>query len=405
MKIYILSSFEDSMKRDTGASVRIYNLAKGLCMLGNDVHLIIPKEETANGCVDGVIVHSVRGFWPNVVLKVLAKIVGVARSTSLYFFDFMFLVKISRLIRQSDVVQIEQQTVGGLLVPFIRKVLGRPVVIDCHDVFQALRLKNTGVLRRALETFTEKTAYNYADLILTVSQKEKRCLKYYGIRERRVEVIPNGVDIECFTDLPEISKVREKYDLEKSRIVIFVGNMEYSPNREAVELLSSMIAPKVLENIQNVKFLVVGRKPRETKLPNIVFTGVVDSVPKLLAISDVAVAPLLHGSGTRLKILEYLSCGLPVISTSIGVEGLEVTNGFNILIEDNMERFASKIVQLLKDQTLCNNLAEAARELATTKYDWKIASKKLDSSLRRRFQNAILSLPQNLADADYLSDL
>jgi len=115
--------------------------------------------------------------------------------------------------------------------------------------------------------------------------------------------------------------------------------------------------------------------------PNIFFTGVVDDVAKLLIPSDLAIAPLLHGSGTRLKVVEYFSAGLPVISTTVGVEGLDVCNGVDVIIEDDMDNFASKIIELLEDEDRRTKIGSSARLLALEKYDWFTITKKLDTFL------------------------
>lgn len=391
MKIFILSPFDDLMQKDTGASVRIFNIAKGLAAVGNNVKVIIPTNQALCELVDGVTVQGLKGLCPIPVLRVLKRFVNVLRPTALYFYDFLFIFRVSQLVREADVIQIEQPYSGGLLIPFIKKVLKRRVVVDCHDVFQALRVKHTSIFRRILETFLEKFAYKNADLLLTVSEKEKNCLVSFGFRNCNIEVVPNGVDTASFRKSSEQAETRKKYALEDFRTVVFVGNLRYVPNREAIQLLSSVIAPKVLAKVKDVKFLVVGNLQEKMELPDLVFTGFVDNVSDILSISDVAVAPLFQGSGTRLKVLEYFSCGLPVVSTSIGAEGLAVKNGVNIFIEDDLESFALRIIELLQNENLSKAVGEAARVLATTIYDWKHITKKLENAL---FYLFLCSTPQ-----------
>lgn len=382
LKICILSCFEDLMLKDTGSSIRIHNLAKGLASLGNEVHVIIPKDKVACEYVDGVVVHGEKGFCPKAILKIFCRLIGVSRPTSLFFYDLLFISRVSRIIRESDMVQIEQQSAGGLLIPIITRILKKPLVVDCHDTFQALRVKHTSMVRKILETFLEKMAYRHVDVILTVSEREKECLVSYGIGQRNIEVIPNGVDIEAFSHSLDVTHVQGQYGLANFHAVIFVGNMKYLPNQEAVQVIASEIAPKVQKEINSTKFLIVGRTSAKMDLPTLAFTGVVENVAELLAASDVAIAPLFHGSGTRLKILEYFSCGLPVVSTTVGVEGLEVENGVNVLIEDDMNEFAIRVVKLLKNKTSSKRLGKAARELVVNRYDWKKIAKQLNTVYR-----------------------
>jgi len=366
------------MEKDSGASVRIYNLARGLSSQGNCVSVIMPGKENMCRNVDGVEVCFIRGFLPSRVLETLRKLIGVARPTALYFYDFLFILRLRRLIKEADIVQFEG-TAGGLLVFLIKRFIKKTVVIDCHDVFQALRLKHTGFLRRMLETSLEKLSYEYADSILTVSKAEKDCLVSFKIKENKIEVVPNGVDTTQFACY-DSSKIREKYALRTHGTVIFVGNMEYWPNREAVHVIASEIAPRVRKEIDDAKFLIVGRIPKEMSLHGLIFTGVVDSVAEFLAASDVAIAPLFQGSGTRLKILEYFSCCLPVVSTSVGAEGLDVADGMNIMIEDNIDEFSAKIVELLNDHESSLKLGKRARELVVEKYDWRRISSRLNEA-------------------------
>ena len=129
MKICILSCFEDLMLKDTGPSIRIYHLAKNLASLGNEVHIIIPKDKMMCEYVDGLVVHGIKGFCPKVILKIFCRLLGVSRSTSLFFYDLLFILRVSRMIRESDVVQIEQQSAGGLLIPIITKILKKPFLL------------------------------------------------------------------------------------------------------------------------------------------------------------------------------------------------------------------------------------------------------------------------------------
>ncbi len=393
MRICILSSFEDSLSINTGYSVRIYNLSRGLAKLGNEVHVIIPGFITNTEKVSQFLVHKFSGLLPKKMLLFLAKLLGIAKPTALYFYDPFFVFRIRKLIRDADIVQIEQQTAGALIVPITVRVWKKPVVVDCHDVFQSLRVKHTLKVRQILETFFEILVYKYASLILVVSEMEKKILASCGVMEEKIRVTPNGVDIEEFANLvTDFANVRRSYDLGNHRIVVFVGNMEYPPNREAVELIATKIAPIVCKEVDNVKFLIIGRYLERINSPNLIFTGTVEDVFELLAISDVAIAPLFRGSGTRLKILEYLACGLPVISTTKGVEGLNLKNGISVIIEDDLNEFAKSIVKLLKNPELAEKFRRNAKK-SIVDYDWKKISAKLNKTYEEFLQKKSAEYP------------
>ena len=110
------------MQKDTGASVRIYNIAKSLVEIGHNVTVVLPRINSTREIIDGVKVYSSRGLLPKPMLNVLKRFVNVGRPTALYFYDFLFISRILPFIMDADVVQIEQQSSGGLLIPFMKMV-------------------------------------------------------------------------------------------------------------------------------------------------------------------------------------------------------------------------------------------------------------------------------------------
>lgn len=372
------------MNYDSGYSVRIINVAKGLIAKGNSVSVIMPKYDATKRSVSKIPIYEMNGSLPKSLLRFFGKISNIAKPSALYFFDPLFVFRAASLVKKADIVQVEQPVLCLLLTKFIRKTLKKPIVIDCHDVFQGLRLRHNGFARRVIETVLEKTDLQSADLLITVSAKEKEILLSMNFPDEKIIVAPNGVDIEAFSRLirqSNLAKTRETYGLGNSKIVVFMGNLTYVPNLQALNLISSVIAPKVRKEVSDVKFVIVGKKRETINLPDLIFTGYVDNVADLLAVSDIGIVPLLEGAGTRLKILEYLSSGLPVVSTSVGAEGLQVKNGSDIIIEDNIDIFANRIVQLLKNDTLCTSMSTAGK-VAAANYDWEKITDKLDVDYR-----------------------
>lgn len=390
MKICIISYY-DLTRRDSGGPVRTYNLAKGLAAENHAVHVIIPGGNQTFTLGDEIRVTKINGLLPFSLLKFFSVLLGVERVASLYLYDPSFLLRVLPTVLKSDLVQIDTPAPGGAFITFIlAKVCGKSVVIDSHDVFQALRIEYANILRKVIEVPMERIAYKNAKLILTVSKMDKTFLVKCGIREDKIVVVPNGVDPDAFALSTGVEEsIKNRIKPKNFLAVIFVGNMEYSPNEEAVNFIAEKLAPRILNEIHNVIFLMVGRKP--SKLPStsgLVFTGVVQDVAQYLAASDVAIAPLLQGSGSRLKILEYLSCGLPVVSTSVGVEGLKVENGVNILIEDDMDKFHAKVIELLRDKNLRTSLGSSGRELVVREYDWRVIGKRLSVTYKQLNQKA-----------------
>ena len=151
--------------------------------------------------------------------------------------------------------------------------------------------------------------------------------------------------------------------------------MSYFPNSDAVQLICTKIAPKLDDKI---RFIIIGKEPPTIRKPkNVDFLGYVDDVKRYIRKSDICIAPLRYGSGTRLKILEYMALGKPVISTSKGAEGLEYINSVNMIIEDNIDSFPERILELIEKKSKRDEIGKNARQLIEEKYDWDIYKEKL----------------------------
>jgi glycosyltransferase involved in cell wall biosynthesis len=187
-------------------------------------------------------------------------------------------------------------------------------------------------------------------------------------------VIPNGVDTQ-------MRPFDDRESKAASESVIFCGSLDYLPNRDALEWFHSEIWPLIKLNRPMTKLCIVGRGATDTDLASIrsdtsvKFVGeVVDVVPHYRN-AGVCVVPLRLGSGTRLKILEAMSLGNPVVSTSLGAMGLHVTDKSDILLADDAHEFASNVLQLMNDRVRFDGMRELARNLVDARYDWRIIGK------------------------------
>ncbi len=163
------------------------------------------------------------GLLPKSLLKRIGKAGKIAKPTALYFFDPVFILRAFRLVQKSDIVQIEQPILSIFLSSFIQRTLKKPVAIDCHDVFQAIRLKHNGFIRRTLETFLEKIALKNADLLITVSEKEKEILLSMDFPSEKIIVAANGVDTQFFSGMFDLQGIRNKYGLGRFSNCRFYG--------------------------------------------------------------------------------------------------------------------------------------------------------------------------------------
>ena len=159
--------------------------------------------------------------------------------------------------------------------------------------------------------------------------------------------------------------------------------MDWMPNDDAITYFCGEILPLIWQKKGSVKFYVVGKNPsavvknlagRDTR---VIVTGRVDDVRSYIQRSHVFIVPLRIGGGTRLKILEAMSMGKAVVSTTIGAEGIKYTDGENILLADEPQAFADKTVSLLNDRARSLQIGAEARHFVRGRYDWDTIGRKL----------------------------
>jgi glycosyltransferase involved in cell wall biosynthesis len=182
----------------------------------------------------------------------------------------------------------------------------------------------------------------------------------------KITIIPNCVDVRSYPVTHKSSS-----DSTGSNKIVFVGRLDYEANLDAVRTICKDIA---LDFDSSVRFQIVGGPvPSLEEYPsNVEFLGIVPDIRPILQAADVCIAPLRFGSGTRIKIIEYLAMGKPVVTTPIGCEGLAVENGRNILIAEDPEEQTRQIRQILEDRHLAMSLGREGRRLAEEKYDWRV---------------------------------
>jgi glycosyltransferase involved in cell wall biosynthesis len=191
----------------------------------------------------------------------------------------------------------------------------------------------------------------------------------------RLYVVPNGVEAAHFT--PPVGA-------ESTRAgMLFFGNLGYRPNVDAVVTFCREILPRVQAHYPGATLAIVGpHAPPEVTalgtLPGVKVVGFVDDVRPHLWQALVSVVPLRSGGGTRLKILESLAAGCPCASTTIGVQGLELTAGESILIADSPEGMAASVLQLLTDRERWRQVAANGRSAVARLYDWRVIAPRLE---------------------------
>ena len=194
-----------------------------------------------------------------------------------------------------------------------------------------------------------------------------------------IDIVPHGVDVEHFSfSDPD----------REERSIVFVGNYLHYPNADAVLYFARVIWPQVKEQSPELKFTIVGQAPppeikRLEDDPAVVVTGRVADVTPYLKKSTIFICPVRLGGGFRGKILEAMAIGRPIVSTSLGAEGIPAQSGKNIILADTPEDFAQGIDRLLQDNHLYNQVSTLGRELVEDKYAWEKGVEVLEDILVR----------------------
>jgi len=280
-----------------------------------------------------------------------------------------------------DVWQVE----AIMLVDALADLESCPKVIIAHNVesliwqryFEAAvnPLKRWYIKQqwRKFERF-ERRAFAAATRVVAVSEQDATLIRdRFGGRD--VDVVDNGIDRDYF------EAVQPDPD---PRTILFLGSLDWRPNLDAVGLLLDRIFPGVRAADPSARLCLVGRKPPEALVRRVQgFAGVelhadVPDVRPYLARSGVMVVPLRIGGGSRLKILEAVAAGLPVISTRVGAEGLELVPGVNYIAADEPQAMTDALVAWIRDPRPARAMAEGSRTFVLNRYDWDTLADRLE---------------------------
>ena len=188
-------------------------------------------------------------------------------------------------------------------------------------------------------------------------------------------VIGNGVDLDYFTPLEEVAG---------PPTLLYTGTMHYYPNIDAVQYFFQEIYPHLVRLVPEVQILIVGHGPpaevlQWQRLPGVKITGSVLDIRPYLAGCTATIVPLRLGGGTRLKIMESIAAGRPVVSTSVGAQGLGMRHGEHLLVADEPVEFARQSAQLLMDGDLRRRLVAQARPFVATHFSWESLGERFET--------------------------
>jgi polysaccharide biosynthesis protein PslH len=261
------------------------------------------------------------------------------------------------------------------MAPFARAT-GLPVVLDEHNavwmIFQRMAAQTHGIKRLLLELEWrrlkryEGRVCRASAAVMTVSAEDRAALKAAGAPPN-LPIIPIAV---------EVADIQPVQRHPNAQGMLSMATMYWPPNIDGVLWFAREVLPLIRRDEPDAPFYIVGaRPPAEVRAltidATIEVTGYVDDPRPYLKSSALMLVPLRAGGGMRVKILEALARGIPVVSTSIGAEGIDVTHGEHMLIADEPADFAAAVVQLLRDRAFADQLASNGRRHAIARYDWR----------------------------------
>jgi polysaccharide biosynthesis protein PslH len=282
-----------------------------------------------------------------------------------------------------DAVQFESSPLGVLDLP-----TDVPVLLDEHniehEVFQRMRDGESSPLRRNLYRAEYRGFRRFEELLwrrvagcIVTSTRDEQVVRAHA-PQTPTAVVPNGVDPDYF---------RASGAAADPRTLVFNGVLDYRPNVDAAHFLVEEVLPLVRRRFPETRLTIVGRgapgELQQFRGPGVEVTGEVPDVRPYLERAAVVVVPIRMGGGTRLKVVEGLSMARPIVSTSVGCEGVDVQPGEHLLVADGAAAFAESTIALLEDTPLATSLGRAGRVLVEQRYSWATAGDELERLYRR----------------------
>lgn len=287
--------------------------------------------------------------------------------------------------QEFDVVHVESIFLTPY-VPLIRRYSKARVILRAHNVEHVIWQRVSQSARHGLRRWYlrhlsltlrayELEHINDYDGIVCITRNDADYFRAAGCRRPLVS-IPFGVEPQ------ELAGVGEEPDS-----LFHIGAMDWLPNQEGVDWLLEKVWPVVRREVPQARLYIAGRKMPErlmnTHIEGVTVVGEVPDALYFIGSKQINVVPLLSGSGIRVKIIEAMSVGKAVVTTTVGAQGIDYTDGENLLIADTPEEFAHQIKRLIEDKEYCRQVGEAAARLVATEYDQRKLTERLMEFYRR----------------------
>jgi len=380
-----------------GSVVRLYGILRELSRRGHDIVLLagydgppLPDDHPVKRLCREVCFYrpdpSLQQARP--VLSACASLLSPLPYTAAKFGSRQIRESIRELLKSNefDIILACFAFMAHLVPPeFARRT---PVVLDEYESEGLLwrqYLRQGGVPKRAFAllnliklSWFQKAVSSRIAALMSASEREAAFSRAFLPQRVKLWTVPNGVDTDFF--VPVAPEGRESHSM-----VLCAGFAVYR-NSEAAIWFARTVFPQIKQEISNAEFWIVGSHPNQevrqlAEIPGVHVTGTVEDVRPFYARAAVSVAPYRYGEGTKLKVLEAMASGAPVVSTPIGCQGIEVKDGEHVLIANSADEFAERIVYLLRHEEVRKSIAARARSLIEREYAWKKIVGDLDPKL------------------------
>ena len=296
---------------------------------------------------------------------------------------FYDIVKMEKIISKNKITVLQfEDSVSVLRYYPIAEKLKIPIVLEMHDIEPTLqKYFSKSQEKISLTKAISNIACQLSDIVITMTPLDySELVDKIKVDPKKIKIVPNPIDFSEFEFYgPNFSKYN----------IIFIGNMHYEPNKQAVKYIVNKIVPHFNKNISFTFIGMVDEELKKFTKPNIIFTGPVNNLNKFLSFATLAICPITQGSGMKVKILNYCAAGLPIITTKLGASGYEKIS--SLVVEDNLNAFPAIIDKFLRHKKQSTKIGFQNYQFAKQYYDINTISRKL------------LNIYQEIADSNQIN--
>ncbi len=372
-----------------GGAIACMNLTRGFSLNGHKI-TVLAMNTRKHHIIYGELPESITDLAEFRLVEVPAPISKIAALknfifsrkpyNAVRFISEPFKKELKKILlnKKFDIVQLEGLYVCPY-IPVIRKYSGAKIVYRAHNIEHEI-WERTAAMSKGWERFYfrnlakrikkfEKKWLNQYDLLVPITERDGKILDDLGNTKPKF-VSQTGIDSSVL--IPNSKKL-------KHPTLFHIGSLEWTPNQEGLLWFLEHCWPAVQQRFPELKFYIAGRNApgwfqKKLDLPNIIFEGEVPDAYDFINSKSIMVVPLFSGSGMRIKIIEGMALGKPIVTTSVGTEGISTTDGENIVIAETAEKFVESISRLIEDRDFFEKIGRNAIEYIHEKFDNLAAS-------------------------------